>query len=113
MTEREEIIRALEICATICGAGPECEGCPYYPQRGHGCMNALMRDAAEAMKEAVRTNGRPGHVNSWYYRHREHYETFIVGIPILERENDGVYDLCRECSDSLTHWFMEVKKEEQ
>ena len=53
MTEREEIVRALEICATIHGAGPECEGCPYYPRRGHGCMSTMMRNAAELLRARV------------------------------------------------------------
>ena len=53
MTERAEIVRALEICATIHGAGPECESCPYYPRRGHGCMNEMMRGAAELLRPRV------------------------------------------------------------
>jgi hypothetical protein len=54
MKSKEEVIKALEICAIEQG---DCEGCPY--EGGHyvagcgGCTNALMRDAAELLKKAA------------------------------------------------------------
>lgn len=53
MKTKEEVVKALEICAVEQG---DCEGCPY--EGGHyvdgcgGCTNALMRDAAELLKKA-------------------------------------------------------------
>ena len=55
MRSNEDIVKALGICSTINGAGPECADCPYWPVRGTGCMNALMNDAHGALEPYVMT----------------------------------------------------------
>ena len=54
MKSKEEVIKALENCATEQG---DCEGCPYkgehYVADCGGCISLLMRDAAELLKKAA------------------------------------------------------------
>ena len=56
--KKEDVIKALEICSVEGGA---CEGCPYenhhYVAGCGGCTNALMRDAAELLKEGGGSDG--------------------------------------------------------
>lgn len=48
MKTKQEVIKALELCADPEG---RCDGCPY--ENGEGsCMSRAMRDAAELLKEA-------------------------------------------------------------
>lgn len=47
MKTKQEVIKALELCADPDG---KCDGCPY--ENGEGsCMSRAMRDAAELLKE--------------------------------------------------------------
>ena len=55
MRSNEDIVKALGICSTINGTGPECADCPYWPIRGTGCMNKMMGDAAAVIAEFEET----------------------------------------------------------
>ena len=50
MKTKEEVIKALELCADPEG---RCDGCPYDENADGSCMNRAMRDAAELLKKAV------------------------------------------------------------
>lgn len=47
MKTKEEVIKALELCADI---NVPCEGCPYHDGEPD-CMHRAMGDAAELLKE--------------------------------------------------------------
>ena len=53
MKTKEEVIKALELCADPDG---QCDGCPYDENGEGSCMNRAMRDAAELLKEASNGN---------------------------------------------------------
>ena len=50
MKTKEEVIKALELCADPEG---KCGSCPYDENAEGSCMNRAMRDAAELLKGAT------------------------------------------------------------
>ena len=49
MKTKQEVIKALELCADL---SANCDGCPYYDGVAD-CMHRVMGDAAELLKEAT------------------------------------------------------------
>lgn len=50
MKSKEEVIKALELCADPEG---RCDGCPYDNYDEGRCLSRAMRDAAELLKKAA------------------------------------------------------------
>lgn len=49
MSDTEKVER-VEKGLAVCQAGDRCWGCPYFPHGG-GCVNELMKDAAEIIRQ--------------------------------------------------------------
>ncbi len=54
MIDSERVERGLEVCMS----GDRCWGCPYFPHGGD-CVNALMKDAAELIRQLKNGEATP------------------------------------------------------
>lgn len=54
----EEKIEKAEKGLEVCMRGERCWGCPYFPHGGN-CVNELMRDAAELIRQLKKGGETP------------------------------------------------------
>lgn len=54
MINTEKVEKGLEVCL----AGDRCWGCPYFPHGGN-CVNALMKDTAELIRQLKNGGEKP------------------------------------------------------
>lgn len=104
MTEREKVIKGLELC-TFDGTIENCikEGCPYLGGNGVGyCIDNLMRDALallKAQEPRVMTIGDLYGYDMGYYERKDEEVVWPVLIARGGPDSDGTVGLV--CKDAF------------
>lgn len=101
MTNREKVIKGLEICtkdipmSNAVHKSDFCKECPYYNAENHYCWNqiVMMRDALALLKEQeveIKQRKRPD------CEHAEHDGVGCLGYCICEQDDQPI-EICDKC----------------